>query len=128
MPSYKTFAEYLKTVPKDVQVVLKKVNETIQKTVPDAISTISYQMPSFKLNGKYLISFAGWKQHIGLYPGAEAMSKFKKKFSKYVHAKGSVQFPLDQPMPYDLIKEIVSFRKHAVMEQGSSIYGRKYSN
>jgi uncharacterized protein YdhG (YjbR/CyaY superfamily) len=74
------------------------------------VEAISYQMPTFKLKGKNLVHFAGYKHHIGFYPTPQGMTAFDDELSKYKHAKGSAQFPLDQPMPYDLIEKIVKFR------------------
>ena len=105
-----TIDEYIATFPNDVQVVLKKIRQTIRKAAPKATESISYQMPTFKLNGKYLVYFAGWKNHIGFYPIPSAVKAFEKELMPYKRAKGSVQFPFDQPIPYDLIKKIVEFR------------------
>lgn len=101
---------YIKMFPKDVQSILQKIREIIQKEAPDATEVISYQMPTFKLNGKNLVHFAGWKHHIGFYPTPSGTEAFSKEVAKYNAAKGSVQFPLDQPMPFDLIKKIVRYR------------------
>ncbi len=107
---FKTIDEYIKTFPDDVRLVLEKVRQTIQKAAPEAIEAISYQMPTFKLNGKNLVHFAAWKNHIGFYPTPSGTKAFKKELSKYHGAKGSIQFPLEQPMPYDLIREITLYR------------------
>ncbi len=101
---------YIQTFPEPVQRILEKIRETIQKAAPGATETISYQMPTFKLDGKNLVHFAGYKNHIGFYPIPSAIAAFKKELSPYKNAKGSVQFPLTKPMPYDLIKKIVEFR------------------
>jgi uncharacterized protein YdhG (YjbR/CyaY superfamily) len=105
-----TIDEYKRGFPKDVQLILEKVRQTIRKAAPGAAEAISYQMPTFKLNGKNLVHFAAWKSHIGFYPTPSGTEKFKKELSRYKGAKGSVQFPLDKPIPYDLIKRIVRFR------------------
>jgi len=110
MPEFKTINAYIKTFPKDVQAVLEKIRETIQKAAPKSEETISYQMPAFKLNGKVLVYFAAWKNHIGFYATPSGNAAFKKELSKYEGAKGSVKFPLDEPIPYALIKKIVLFR------------------
>jgi uncharacterized protein YdhG (YjbR/CyaY superfamily) len=108
MPS--TIDEYKKAFPKDIQLVLERVRQTIRKAAPDAVEAISYQMPTFKLNGKNLVHFAAWKSHIGFYPTPSGTEKFKKQLSRYKGAKGSVQFSLDEPIPYDLIIQIVKYR------------------
>lgn len=105
----KNIDEYIAGFPENVQYMLQQVRETIQKAAPKAEEAISYAMPTFKLNGN-LIHFAGYKNHIGLYPAPQGIEAFKKELSAYKGAKGSVQFPLDQPMPLDLIKRIVKFR------------------
>jgi uncharacterized protein YdhG (YjbR/CyaY superfamily) len=107
---YKTIDEYIVTFPADVQVILKKMRQTIHQAAPEAVEAISYQMPTFKLNGKNLVHFAAWKGHIGFYPTPSGTSTFQKELSPYKASKGSVQFPLDKPIPYDLVKKIVAFR------------------
>jgi uncharacterized protein YdhG (YjbR/CyaY superfamily) len=105
----KTIDEYIAACPEDVQEILEKIRATIQSTAPGAKETISYQMPTFTLNGN-LVHFAAFKSHIGFYPIPTGIEKFKQELSAYKTGKGSVQFPLDQPMPYDLIRKIVEFR------------------
>ena len=107
---FKTIDEYIKTFPPDVQKILEKMRQTIRKAAPEAVEAISYQMPTFKLNGKNLVHFAAFKKHIGFYPIPSGIEAFKKELSPYVSGKGSAQFPLDQPIPYDLVKKIVIFR------------------
>ena len=107
---FRTIDEYIETFPKDVQPILEKVRQTIRKAAPKAVEAISYQMPTFKLNGKGLVYFAGYKSHIGFYPIPSGVEAFKKELSKYKQGKGSVQFPLAEPVPYDLVKRIVQFR------------------
>ena len=105
-----TINEYMATFPKEVQKLLKNVQEIVKKEAPDAEETISYGIPTFKLNGKNLVHFAAFKKHIGFYPTPSAITKFKKELSGYKQAKGSVQFPLDKPMPLALIKKVVAYR------------------
>ena len=105
----KTIDEYIAACPEDVQEILEKIRATIQAAAPAAKETISYQMPTFTLNGN-LVHFAAFKSHIGFYPIPTGIEKFKQELSAYKTGKGSVQFPLDQPMPYDLIRKIVEFR------------------
>jgi uncharacterized protein YdhG (YjbR/CyaY superfamily) len=106
---YKTIDEYIKTFPVDVQNILEKMRQTIRKAAPEAIETISYQMPAFKLNGN-LVYFAAHKNHIGFYPTSSGIEAFKNELSPYVWSKGAVQFPTNKPIPYDLVSRIVQFR------------------
>ena len=108
---YTTIDEYIATFPKDVQNLLDKIRETVKAVAPEAEETISYAIPSFKFNGKYLVHFAGYKNHIGFYATPSGHEKFKAELSKYKQGKGSVQFPLNKSIPYDLIKRIAEFRK-----------------
>ena len=101
--------DYIAAFPKDVRDILQKVRSTIRKVAPDAQEKINYGIPTFTLNGN-LVHFAGFKSHIGFYPTPSGIEKFKKELSKYEGAKGSVKFPLDQSIPYDLIKKITEFR------------------
>ena len=101
--------EYIASAPKEVQVLLNEIRATIKAVAPEATEKISYGMPTFFLNGN-LVHFAAHKNHIGFYPAPSGIEKFKKELSKYEGAKGSVQFPLDQPMPLALISKIVKFR------------------
>jgi uncharacterized protein YdhG (YjbR/CyaY superfamily) len=107
---YKTIDEYIKLFPKEVREVLEQVRQVIQEEAPEATEAISYGMPTFKLNGRNLVHFAAWKNHIGFYATPSGNEAFKKELSAYKGAKGSVQFPLDQPMPISLIRKIVKFR------------------
>ena len=104
-----TIDEYITGFPPEVQEVLQKIRMTIHEAAPDATEKISYQMPTFYLKGN-LVHFAAFKEHIGFYPVPTGIEKFKKELSVYKQGKGSVQFPLDQPMPYELITKIVKFR------------------
>ena len=105
----KTIDEYIASFPPDIQEILEKIRAVIRSEAPEAQETINYQMPTFVLNGN-LVHFAAFKNHIGFYPTPSGIEKFQKEVAKYKSAKGSVQFPLDQPMPYDLIRRIVKFR------------------
>ena len=107
---FKTIDEYIKIFPQDVQSILERMRQTIRKAAPEAVESISYQMPTFKLNGKNLVHFAGYKNHIGFYPVPSGIRAFKKELSQYRTGKGSLQFPIDKPVPYDLVKKIVMFR------------------
>lgn len=102
--------EYIQTFPDDVQSILEKIRQTIRTTAPEAVETISYQIPTFKLHGRYLVYFAAFKNHIGLYPIPSGTKSFEKELSPYIRGKGTVRFPLNRPVPYDLVKRIVTFR------------------
>ncbi len=115
----KNIDEYIATFPKEVQSILQLVRTTIRKAAPEAEETINYQMPTFKLHGN-LVHFAGYKSHVGFYPAPSGIEAFKKQLSVYKGAKGSVQFPLDQPMPLELISKIVKFRVKETMEKEKS--------
>ena len=101
--------EYIAGFPKDVQKALQQVRETIQKAAPKAEEAISYAMPAFKQDGN-LVYFAAWKEHIGFYATPTGNDAFKKDLAGYKTSKGAIQFPLDEPMPLQLIAKIVKFR------------------
>lgn len=107
--SVQSIDQYISEAPTEVQVILQQIRLTIQKNAPEAVEAISYQMPTFKLDGN-LIHFAAFKNHIGLYPTPSGTSHFKKELSAFESGKGSVRLPLDRPIPYELIGEIVRFR------------------
>ena len=106
---FKTVDEYIGSFSKSVQDVLEKLRRTIQKAAPEAEEVISYQIPTYKLNGS-LVHFAAFKNHIGFYPTPSAIKVFKKELSRYETAKGSVKFPMDKPIPFDLVRKIVEYR------------------
>ncbi|MEO6285501.1 MAG: DUF1801 domain-containing protein [Dyadobacter sp.] len=107
----KTIDEYIAGFPKETQVILEAVRKTIREAAPEAGETISYDMPTFTLGGSYLIYFAGWKKHIALYPvSGKLLEELGEELSQYKGSKGSVHFPLDKPMPLDLITRIVKIR------------------
>lgn len=101
--------EYIAGFPAEVQELLEQVRLTIKNVAPEAHEVISYGMPAFKLNG-ILVWFAAYKNHIGFYPHSSGIAAFKKELSAYKGAKGSVQFPLNKPLPLEMIAEIVKFR------------------
>lgn len=107
---FTTMDAYIASFPKEVQGILERIRQTIRKAAPGAVEAISYQIPTFKLNGSNLVHFAAWKDHIGFYATPSGNAAFKKELSKYKVAKGSIQFPLDQPIPYDLVTNIAKFR------------------
>jgi uncharacterized protein YdhG (YjbR/CyaY superfamily) len=106
---FKSVDDYIATFPENVQCILNEFRQVIREVVPEAEEIISYQMPAFKLNG-ILVWFAAYKNHIGFYPRVSAIVAFKDKLSHYKVSKGTVQFPLNEPIPTDLIKEMVRFR------------------
>src|SRR5689334_5299484 len=105
----KTIDEYISMFPDNVQKILKQVRQTIREAAPQAQETINYQMPTFTLNGN-LVHFAAFKNHVGFYPTPTGIEAFKEELSVYKGAKGSVQFPIDQPLPWSLIRRIVEYR------------------
>ena len=107
---FQSVEEYMATFPKEVQLLLEKIRQIILKTAPKATESISYGMPAYKLNGKPLVYFGGYKKHIGFYATPTGHSAFSEELSKYKQGKGSVQFPINQPIPHDLIAKIVAFR------------------
>ncbi len=110
MKKYTKIKDYIADCPKEVQNALKQMQLIIKKAAPGAEETMSYGMPTYKLHGKYLVYFAGWKNHIGFYPIPSAVKAFATEFSKYKSSKGTVQFPLDKPLPKSLISKVVKFR------------------
>ena len=115
----KTIDEYIATFPKDVQEILEKIRMTIRKAAPGAQETIKYQMPTFIFEGN-LVYFAAFKKHIGFYPPVKGLVEFKEELSAYEGPKGSLIFPLDKPMPYDLISEMVKFRVKENLERAQA--------
>jgi len=101
--------EYISQFPGEIQEKLQKVRAAIKSVAPEASETISYQMPTFKLNGN-LVHFAAFKNHIGFFPTSSGVKAFEPELKNYVHATGSIQFPLDKPIPFLLIKKITKYR------------------
>jgi uncharacterized protein YdhG (YjbR/CyaY superfamily) len=101
--------EYIATFPKEIQEILEELRATIKAAAPDAEEKISYQMPTFFLKSN-LVHFAAFKNHIGLYPTPSGTQAFKRELSSYQGAKGSIKFPIDEPLPLELIRKIVEFR------------------
>ena len=114
---FENIDDYIATFPENVQEIMGKMRKVIHEAAPEAKEAISYGMPTFKLNGN-LVHFAAYKKHLGFYPAASGIAAFEDELSNYKHAKGSVQFPLDQPVPYDLVKRIVTFRVKENLEKG----------
>lgn len=102
--------QYISTFPESTAALLLQMRETVKATAPDAVEVISYSMPAFKQHGKMLVWFAGYERHIGFYPGSSGIAAFKNEIAGFKNAKGSVQFPLNKPLPVDLIVAIVKFK------------------
>jgi uncharacterized protein YdhG (YjbR/CyaY superfamily) len=114
-----TVEGYIRSFPAEVQELLKQMRAAILENAPGAEEGIAYQMPAYRLNGKPLVYFAGFKNHIGFYATPTGHAEFAKELSGYKKGKGSVQFPLGQPLPIDLIVRIIKFR----VEENQSIVG-----
>ncbi len=110
MKSYKDIEEYLADFSPEVREKLEAVRKVIKEVVPESVEVISYGIPTFRLNGKNLVHFAGFSKHIGFYATPDGHAEFEPELSKYKRGKGSVQFPPDQPLPLDLIRRIAAFR------------------
>jgi len=110
MEKVNSIDEYIAGFPANIQKLLQQVRNTIKKAAPGAEEAIKYAIPTFTLNGGNLVHFAAFKNHIGFYPTPHGIEAFEKELSAYKGAKGSVQFPLDQPMPLQLISKIVKYR------------------
>jgi len=115
-PEPKTIDEYIAHFPAKTQKILQEVRETIQQAVPNATEVISYKMPAFKQHG-ILVYFAGYAKHIGFYPTGSGIDAFQHEFGNYKWSKGAVQFPIDKPMPLDLITRITKFMAERDLEK-----------
>ncbi len=114
-----TIDEYISGFPKEVQLILEQVRNTIKKAAPDAEECISWEMPTFRQDGN-VVHFAGHKSHVGFYPGASGIEVFKEELSGYKTSKGAAQFPLNKPMPLKLIAKIVKYRVKENLEIAAS--------
>jgi uncharacterized protein YdhG (YjbR/CyaY superfamily) len=115
--SPQTVDDYIAGFPAEIQSILRQIRSIIRETVPDAEEVISYQMPTYRLGGN-LVHFAAFKNHIGFYPTPRGVEAFQDELAPYQHAKGSIRFPLNQPIPYALIRKIVVFRVNEMLEKG----------
>ncbi len=105
---FTTIDEYIKSFPKDVQNLLQTLRKEIKKELPEETEeTISYGIPTFKLNGKYVVYFAGFKKHISIYPILHTEADLQKEIAPYIKGRGTLQFPLDKPLPFPLIRKVV---------------------
>jgi uncharacterized protein YdhG (YjbR/CyaY superfamily) len=116
MKQFETIDEYIGDYPESVQRILEKLRQTIRKAAPEATETIAYGIPTFKFHGN-LVHFGGFKNHIGFFPTPSAIEAFKKELSVYGGGKGTIQFPLEKPIPFDLITKIVKFRVKENLEK-----------
>jgi uncharacterized protein YdhG (YjbR/CyaY superfamily) len=117
-----TIDEYIAQFEPEIQEILQAIRKLIHEVAPDAIESISYQMPAFSLNKKPLAYFAVFKRHIGFYPAPIGIDEFKQELSIYKQGKGSVQFPLNKPIPFDLIEKIARFRKETIKKMEVNIF------
>jgi uncharacterized protein YdhG (YjbR/CyaY superfamily) len=113
----KNVDEYISLYPKEIQVKLKKLREIIKSSAPYSLEVISYNMPAYKVFGRILLYFAVHSKHIGLYALPSAIIEFKNELKGYETSKGTIQFPLDKPIPYDLVKKIVKYRVKENLER-----------
>ena len=107
---FTSVGEYIGSLPPDVQKTMNEIRAAIKEVVPEAREKISYQIACFELNGKNLVHYAGWKNHVSMYPTPEGTEAFNKAIAQYAGGKGTTKFPLDQPLPLKLIRQIVKFR------------------
>jgi uncharacterized protein YdhG (YjbR/CyaY superfamily) len=117
----KSIDEYILQYPQEVQEILKTLRKVIQESAPNSVEKISYRMPTFFLHGN-LVHFAAFKNHIGFYPTPSGINRFKQELSGYKTSKGAIQFPIGEPIPFELISKIVKFR---VAENESKADGKK---
>lgn len=111
--------EYIATFPADIREKLQGIRAVIRNAVPDAEEAIRYGMPTFRLNGNNLVHFAAFRDHLGLFPTPSSVEKFKEDLSSYHTSKGTIRFPLDQPVPYDLVERIARFRAEETRKKKS---------
>jgi len=117
----KNIDEYIADFPKEIQILLEQIRSHIKTIVPEAEEVISYGMPAFRFHG-ILVYFAAFKNHIGFYPTASGIAAFKEQISGYKNSKGAVQFPIDKPLPMDLIKKIVEYRVEENLQKSKRIF------
>jgi len=117
--TFKTIDEYIALFSKDVQNILKALRKAIKDVAPQAEEAIRYQIPTYKLNGN-LVHFAAFKDHISFFPTSSGVEAFKEKLNSYKTSKGTIRFPLDEPIPFDLVKEIVRFRVKENLSKNNS--------
>jgi uncharacterized protein YdhG (YjbR/CyaY superfamily) len=124
--TYKTIDAYIAEFPAEVREILEKMRETIRQAAPEAGETISYGIPTFTFHGN-LVHFAAFKNHIGFYPAPRGIDHFEKELAPYIAGKGTIQFPLDRPIPYDLVREVVKFRVQDNLDRAAAKRTKKKS-
>ncbi|WP_409344580.1 iron chaperone [Paenibacillus sp. MBLB4367] len=117
--TYASIDAYISTFPAEVQGILETLRNVIKESAPDAKEKISYQMPTFELHGN-LVHFAAYKNHIGFYPAPSGITEFEEELSAYPRSKGAIRFPLDKPLPYELISRIVKYRVAGNLEKAKN--------
>lgn len=116
MNNYKTITEYIENFPQEIKTKLEEMRKVIKNAAPNSTETIKYGIPTFQLNGKNLVHFGGYKNHIGFYPTPNGLQEFEKELEPYLTGKGTAQFPLDKQLPTSLITKIVKFRAIQTLE------------
>ena len=116
--TFRDISLYIRSFPPGVRIILEHLRKIVHENAPGAEEAIRYGMPTFRQNGN-LVHFAAYEHHIGFYPTPSAIAAFEKELAPYKHAKGSVQFPLDQPVPYDLVRRIVKYRVKENLKKGN---------
>ena len=119
-PPARSIDDYIAGFPDDVQEVLQQIRATIRDAAPDAEETISYGIPTFRLNGTYLVYFAGYRKHVSVYPAPVGNAEFAAEMAVYGSGKGTAKFPLDRPIPQDVIRKIVQFRIQETLRGGNA--------
>jgi uncharacterized protein YdhG (YjbR/CyaY superfamily) len=114
---FETVDEYIEAFPENVRTILEKLRITVRKAAPEAVESITYDMPTFKLDGKRLVYFSAWKNHIGFYSIPEGNEAFKKQLSPCAGPKGSLRFSLEKPIPYDLVEKVVMLRMKEIQSE-----------
>ncbi len=123
--TFTSIDEYITTFPEETQKRLEQVRAAIHTAAPEAREKISYQIGAFELNGKNLIGFAGWKNHISIYPIPSGSEAFNKQAAKYADGKGTLKFPLDKPLPLKLIAQVVKYRVADNLKNTGTTYGKR---
>jgi uncharacterized protein YdhG (YjbR/CyaY superfamily) len=114
---FETIDEYIATSPRNVRDILEELRRVIRESAPDSEETISYGIPTFDLNGRHLVHFAAYENHIGFYPTSSGITRFKKELSRYQLSRGTVRFPINEPVPFDLIRRIVKYRVKETLDE-----------
>ncbi|MGG6313329.1 iron chaperone [Paenibacillus macerans] len=125
---FATIDEYMVQYPPDIQDKLQQIRQVIRESAPDATEKISYQMPTFELHGQNLVHFAAFKKHTGFYPTPSGIEEFQEELAPYKKAKGSAQFPHDQPLPLDLVRRVVLFRAAENLRKAEAKAAKKRKN